>query len=63
MQCGSFVIRNERIDGTADPLFTVTHLLLSRLDDGKNEVHRIEHWQYDWRDFCDVHWPLRVLRK
>uniref|UniRef100_A0A0N5ALA3 Tyrosine-protein phosphatase domain-containing protein n=1 Tax=Syphacia muris TaxID=451379 RepID=A0A0N5ALA3_9BILA len=63
MHCGSFLIRNERIDGTIDPLFNVTYLSLRRVDGLNNEVHLIEHWQYDWRDFYDAYWPMRILRR
>ncbi|CAD5221192.1 unnamed protein product [Bursaphelenchus xylophilus] len=59
---GSFVIRNDSICMTMDPLFSVTSLSMWRSDD-PTEVHRLQHWQYDWKDYTDVQWPLRILRR
>uniref|UniRef100_F1L2C0 Tyrosine-protein phosphatase 69D n=1 Tax=Ascaris suum TaxID=6253 RepID=F1L2C0_ASCSU len=64
MHCGPFIIRNERIDGVMDPLFNVTYLSIRRADDlSKKDIRLTQHWQYDWNDFADSHWPLRVLRR
>ncbi|KHN82233.1 Tyrosine-protein phosphatase 69D [Toxocara canis] len=64
MHCGPFVVRNERVDGAMDPLFNVTYLSMWRAEDiSKKEVRVVQHWHYDWNDFADSHWPLRVLRR
>ncbi|VDK60035.1 unnamed protein product [Anisakis simplex] len=61
---GDFMVRNERVDGAMDPLFNVTYLSVWRADDTtRRNVHLLQHWQYDWTDFSDSHWPLRVLRR
>ncbi|KHJ89995.1 Protein-tyrosine phosphatase [Oesophagostomum dentatum] len=61
---GSLVVRNVRVDGTIDPLFNVTYLELQPVDSNSLEdVLLVEHWQYDWQQLRDVHWPFRVLRK
>ncbi|KAK6050601.1 Protein-tyrosine phosphatase, partial [Cooperia oncophora] len=61
---GSLIVRNVRVDGTVDPLFNVTHLEVVPVDnDNPADVLHVEHWQWDWQNMCDVHWPFRVLRK
>ncbi|KAK6747202.1 hypothetical protein RB195_000427 [Necator americanus] len=63
-QYGSLIVRNIRVDGTVDPLFTVTYLELQPIDSNdRSDVLTVEHWQWDWQHMCDVHWPFRVLRK
>ncbi|CAJ0602440.1 unnamed protein product [Cylicocyclus nassatus] len=61
---GSLMVRNVRVDGTVDPLFNVTYLELRPINsDNEADVHTVEHWQWDWQQMSDVHWPFRVLRK
>ncbi|VDM99894.1 unnamed protein product, partial [Thelazia callipaeda] len=63
VQYGNFIISNCKIDYTADPLFNVTYLTIRRVDGKDNYIHEFEHWQYDWNDFTDYHWPFRILRR
>ncbi|KAI1705822.1 protein-tyrosine phosphatase domain-containing protein [Ditylenchus destructor] len=60
MRFGKLTIRNDKVDATADPLFNVTHLTLS-MDDNKRAEVKVQHWQWDWREFTDFDWPFRVL--
>jgi hypothetical protein len=63
---GEIVVENEGIDGTIDPLFTVTRLRLSRNQDGRGdrgETLEVEHWQWDWQDYLECQWPMRILRR
>ncbi|KAK5985327.1 Tyrosine-protein phosphatase domain-containing protein [Trichostrongylus colubriformis] len=61
---GSLIVRNVRVDGTVDPLFNVTHLEVQPADSNNDaDILHVEHWQWDWQNMCDVHWPFRVLRK
>nr|CDJ84905.1 Protein-tyrosine phosphatase domain containing protein [Haemonchus contortus] len=61
---GSFIVRNVRLDCTMDPLFNVTYLEVHPVDKESDEdILRVEHWQWDWQNMSDVHWPFRVLRK
>ncbi|CAD5215238.1 unnamed protein product [Bursaphelenchus okinawaensis] len=62
MNVGNYVVRNDYINCTMDPEFAVTTLSIWRADDPSN-VHRIQHWQYDWNDYTDYHWPLRILQR
>jgi protein tyrosine phosphatase len=59
---GRLVVKNEKLETVLDPLFNVTRLAIW-IEDDPTEVLRVEHWQYDWRDYTDVHWPLRLLRR
>ncbi|KAI6240103.1 Tyrosine-protein phosphatase 69D [Aphelenchoides fujianensis] len=59
---GPFVIRNESLDMTVDPLFEVSSLSIWLAHDPSN-VHFVEHWQWDWTEFDDFRWPLRLLRR
>uniref|UniRef100_A0A915PU97 Tyrosine-protein phosphatase domain-containing protein n=1 Tax=Setaria digitata TaxID=48799 RepID=A0A915PU97_9BILA len=63
VQYGNYIIRNRKIDCMIDPLFNVTHLTICQVDDEQGLIHRLEHWQYDWNDFTDFYWPLRILRR
>ncbi|CAG9536224.1 unnamed protein product [Cercopithifilaria johnstoni] len=60
---GDYIVCNHKIDCTTDPLFNVTHLTIHRTDDKEGFMHKLEHWQYDWNDFTDFDWPLRILRR
>ncbi|VDO29375.1 unnamed protein product [Haemonchus placei] len=64
---GSFIVRNVRLDCTMDPLFNVTYLNLQEVHpvdkESDADVLHVEHWQWDWQNMSDVHWPFRVLRK
>ncbi|KAE9420976.1 hypothetical protein Angca_002156 [Angiostrongylus cantonensis] len=61
---GSLLVRNVRVDGTVDPLFNVTYLEVQSVDNSdESAILTVEHWQWDWQQMCDVHWPFRVLRK
>ncbi|PIO70134.1 Protein-tyrosine phosphatase, partial [Teladorsagia circumcincta] len=61
---GSLVVRNVRVDGTVDPLFNVTYLEVQPVDSNNDaDILHVEHWQWDWQNMYDVHWPFRVLRK
>lgn len=62
MYIGDMTICNTGIDINQDPLFTVTHLAIRRRND-VNFEHTVDHWQYDWKDYNDYHWPLRILRR
>uniref|UniRef100_A0A1I8EVR7 Protein-tyrosine phosphatase containing protein n=1 Tax=Wuchereria bancrofti TaxID=6293 RepID=A0A1I8EVR7_WUCBA len=63
VQYGDYIVCNIKMDCTIDPLFNVTHLTVHRVDDEEGFVHKLEHWQYDWNDFTDFYWPLRILRR
>ncbi|VDO50817.1 unnamed protein product [Onchocerca flexuosa] len=63
IQYGNYIVCNQKIDCIIDPLFNVTHLTIRRIDDEEGLVHKLEHWQYDWNDFNDFYWPLRILRR
>ncbi|MCP9263257.1 Protein CBR-EGG-3 [Dirofilaria immitis] len=63
VQYGDYIICNHKVDCTIDPLFNVTHLTIQRAHDNDGSVHKLEHWQYDWNDFNDFYWPLRILRR
>ncbi|KJH43581.1 Protein-tyrosine phosphatase [Dictyocaulus viviparus] len=61
---GSLLIRNVRVDRTIDPLFNVTYLQVQPVNsNNESDQLTVEHWQWDWQQMCDVHWPFRVLRK
>ncbi|KAJ1372461.1 PTPc, variant 3 [Parelaphostrongylus tenuis] len=61
---GSLLVRNVRVDGTVDPLFNVTYLEVQPVKNSdESHILTVEHWQWDWQQMCDVHWPFRVLRK
>lgn len=61
---GSLLVRNVRVDGTVDPLFNVTYLEIRPVNNNdESDLLTVEHWQWDWQQMCDVHWPFRVLRK
>lgn len=62
MRYGNLIVRNNSINGTADPLFSVTDLVVYHVDHPEDVIH-IQHWQYDWRDYRDYRWPLRLLRR
>ncbi|KAE9556499.1 hypothetical protein FO519_000384 [Halicephalobus sp. NKZ332] len=62
LQFGSLVVRNHHVNGVADPLFTITELAIFHADHPQ-EVLYIQHWQWDWRDYRDYHWPLRLLQR
>ena len=37
---------------------------MCRKDDvRREEAVRVEHWQYDWNNYGDLHWPFRILRR
>lgn len=57
---GRINVENVRIDSTLDPLFSVTQLCIWASDDPDVKL-RLQHWQWDWRDYTDFHWPLRLL--
>uniref|UniRef100_A0A915EEN1 Uncharacterized protein n=1 Tax=Ditylenchus dipsaci TaxID=166011 RepID=A0A915EEN1_9BILA len=57
---GKLVVRNEKLDTTIDPLFNVTHLLLWMEEEPAKRL-RVQHWQWDWKDYTDFHWPYRLL--
>ncbi|GMS93848.1 hypothetical protein PENTCL1PPCAC_16023, partial [Pristionchus entomophagus] len=63
LRFGSISVKNLRVDGTADPLFNVTHLEVRRSDDPRSEPLLLQHWQWDWRSYADLHWPFRILRR
>uniref|UniRef100_A0A1I7XAG6 Tyrosine-protein phosphatase domain-containing protein n=1 Tax=Heterorhabditis bacteriophora TaxID=37862 RepID=A0A1I7XAG6_HETBA len=69
LRFGSLIVRNIRVDGMADPLFNVSHLVSCIIEihptDSNDEadVLRLEHWQWDWQYMGDVHWPFRILRR
>uniref|UniRef100_A0AC34QW05 Protein tyrosine phosphatase n=1 Tax=Panagrolaimus sp. JU765 TaxID=591449 RepID=A0AC34QW05_9BILA len=62
LQFGSLIVRNDNINGIVDPLFNVTELAIFHEDHPENILY-VQHWQWDWRDYCDYHWPLRLLRR
>lgn len=53
-------IYNEGLDSIVDPLFNVTHLVLW-MEDKPNNRLKLQHWQWDWRNFIDFDWPFRLL--
>ncbi|KAI6241694.1 hypothetical protein M3Y99_00331200 [Aphelenchoides fujianensis] len=57
---GPFVIRNESLDMTVDPLFEVSSLSICLAHDPSN-VHFVEHWQCDWTEFDDNRRPICPL--
>jgi protein tyrosine phosphatase len=59
---GPFIVRNEGMSMTMDPLFQVTSLSLALIDD-PTQTHSLQHWQYDWNKFDDFYWPLRILKR
>ncbi|GMT22850.1 hypothetical protein PFISCL1PPCAC_14147, partial [Pristionchus fissidentatus] len=63
LRFGNISVKNLRVDGTADPLFNVTHLEVRRSDDPRSEPLLLQHWQWDWRSYADLHWPFRILRR
>lgn len=60
LSVGEFYIRNDNVCMTMDPLFTVTSLTVWRRNDPSN-IHQVKHWQYDWAEYNDYQWPLRIL--
>jgi hypothetical protein len=62
MEYGPFLVHNEGMSMTMDPLFQVTSLTLSLVDD-PSQTHTLQHWQYDWNDFSDFYWPIRLLKR
>ncbi|KAI6188455.1 Tyrosine-protein phosphatase 69D [Aphelenchoides besseyi] len=62
VEYGPFVIRNDSLDMTIDPLFDVSTLSIWLAHD-PTVVHVVEHWQWDWTEFDDFRWPLRLLRR
>lgn len=62
LEYGPFLVRNEGMSMTMDPLFQVTSLRMA-LVDNPTQTHDFQHWQYDWTDFSDFHWPLRLLTR
>lgn len=59
-QFGKFIIKNEGLDYTIDPLFNVTHLVLWMENEPTNQL-KLQHWQWDWQNFTDFDWPFRLL--
>lgn len=56
------MVRNEGMSMTMDPLFQVSSLSLALIED-PTQTHTLQHWQYDWNDFSDFYWPLRLLKR
>lgn len=61
-QFGNLIIKNEKKDLAMDPLFNVSSLVLWLENEPENRL-KLQHWQWDWNNFNDFNWPLRLLRR
>jgi protein tyrosine phosphatase len=59
---GAIVVKNVGVDGITDPLFTITKLEIF-YSTAPSHVITVEHYRWDWQDYHDIHWPLRLLQK